>query len=522
MLFVESKTLVHKVNDVERIGLLESLQQRDFVPLIRSARLHLFDHALLRPDRIQEMELAIAGEVESEKQQPYVRGDIFCFDDHVFFLIFDDTNNESPLVRAGIVYEDRTLEPFRKLDAFCRNVSELLPTQSNPVTREANGKEGLPQWEHGKPFVPRGFRSFVAKQDMDALYTSLRKETLGQRIRAASMLEDANTRDFLRCAKEAHAEGYAARLLTGETSGLGEFSVERLEQSGLVGREVQVSCRKTGHALFRLPNPHALAVVTVSEALCSECGASVADEKVEEVIAPTQLASSLLENGSWLVNRLHQVLRELGIRDTAIAIGPPDGSGHGEMMANICGEPFLLVARDGDLTPAFARRAIDLEIDTEASCLVIVATGRIHNHSRVILQEHARRRVLGGRDFELIFANDAAAASREISYACEKASHRVLNEQVCELDGNIGLSASRIIITKFMMHRAEVSSDHNLSVSRPSNLNDRPALALAAPAQGYGQDFIDTNGILHDHGAIDFASEALGVMNGEVSSDTRG
>ena len=39
----------------------------------------------------------------------------------------------------------------------------------------------------------------------------------------------------------------------------------------------------------------ALAVVTVSDATCSECGAPVADENVEEVIAPTQLASSLLE-----------------------------------------------------------------------------------------------------------------------------------------------------------------------------------------------------------------------------------
>ena len=49
------------------------------------------------------------------------------------------------------------------------------------------------------------------------------------------------------------------------------------------------------------------------------------------------------------------------------------------MMANICGEPFLLVARDGDLTPSFARWAIDLELETEASHLVVVATGRAYN-----------------------------------------------------------------------------------------------------------------------------------------------
>jgi len=46
-----------------------------------------------------------------------------------------------------------------------------------------------------------------------------------------------------------------------------------------------------------------------------------ADEKVEEVIAPTLLASSLLEDGSWLVNRLHYLLREMGVPESEIAVG---------------------------------------------------------------------------------------------------------------------------------------------------------------------------------------------------------
>ena len=95
--------------------------------------------------------------------------------------------------------------------------------------------------------------------------------------------------------------------------------------------------------------------MTISDATCSECGSPVADEKVEEVIAPTQLASSLLEDGSWLVSRLHFILREMGVPESEIAVGSSDGAGHGQMMVNLCGESFLLVTRDGDLTPAFAR-----------------------------------------------------------------------------------------------------------------------------------------------------------------------
>ena len=73
-----------------------------------------------------------------------------------------------------------------------------------------------------------------------------------------------------------------------------------------------------------------------------------------------------------------------------------------EEMVNLCGESFLLVTRDGDLTPAFARSAIDLEIETEASHLVIVATGRLHNEAGLLLHTHAGRRVSGGRDFQTI------------------------------------------------------------------------------------------------------------------------
>jgi hypothetical protein len=319
----------------------------------------------------------------------------------------------------------------------------------------------------------------------------MRKETMSKRVLAASKLEDESARVFLRTARNAHEEGYAAKLLTGNTESQ-EVPIQRLEDAGLVEREVQISCRKTGHALFRLPNPHALAVVTVSDATCSECGAPVADENVEEVIAPTQLASSLLEDGSWLVSRLHFLLREMGVPEREIAVGPSEGTGYGQLMANICGEPFLIVTRDGDLTPAFARWAIDLEIDTEASHLVIVATGRIHKEAGVLLQNHSRRRVSGGQDFEMIVADDAATAGRELEAALERVSQRVVAEHLCVLDGGIGFSVSRLVLTKFQLLRtkapqqAEVVTESDSEFAAPS-----APLTLAAHASGNNGDVFD-------------------------------
>jgi hypothetical protein len=474
MLFLESKALNLTVDTEGRTALLRQLQDREMVPLIRSHRMRCFEDVLLGVDHVAEMESSLAASTESTIGEPYVRGDLFCYHDYILFLVFED-DDEANLIRAGIVYEARTSEPFRKLDAFCQDVRNLLRGRS------PNG--ALPEWETSTPAMPQGFRTFVERQDADSLYTSLRKETMSKRILAASKLEDESARVFLRTARNAHEEGYAAKLLTGHTENQ-EVPIQRLEDAGLVEREVQISCRKTGHALFRLPNPHALAVVTVSDATCSECGAPVADENVEEVIAPTQLASSLLEDGSWLVSRIHFLLREMGVPEREIAVGPAEGTGYGQLMANICGEPFLIATRDGDLTPAFARWVIDLEIDTEASHLVIVATGRIHKEAGVLLQNHSRRRVSGGQDFEMIVADDAASAGRELEQALERVSQRVVAEQLCVLDGNIGFSVSRLVLTKFQLRRVAAPKEAEVVTETEPDFVQGAPLSLAAHVSG--------------------------------------
>jgi len=475
MLFLESKLLNYALDTTGRTTLLKELHDREIVPLIRSHRLRCFEDVLLNHDHVNEMETALASSSESTTGEPFVRGDLFCFYDYILFLVCEDDDDA---LRAGIVYHAHTAEPFRKLDSFCQEVRNLL-LQRNDFAAE---------WQTTVPSLPQGFRTFIERQDADSLYTSMRKETMSKRVLAASKLEDESARVFLRTARNAHEEGYAAKLLTGNTESQ-HVPIQRLEDAGLVEREVQISCRKTGHALFRLPNPHALAVVTVSDATCSECGAPVADENVEEVIAPTQLASSLLEDGSWLVSRLHYLLREMGVPEREIAVGPSEGTGYGQLMANICGEPFLIVTRDGDLTPAFARWAVDLEIDTEASHLVIVATGRIHKEAGVLLQNHSRRRVSGGLDFEMIVADDAATAGRELEAALERVSQRVVAEHLCVLDSSAGFSVSRLVLTKFQLLRAK--APQQAEVVTESEPEFSAPLTLAAHASGNNGDVFD-------------------------------
>ena len=137
MLFVESQTLRHNLERSQRIQLLEQLEQSDFNPLIRSARQNCFRNVLLDSERISDLEKAIADSFEFENQRAYVRGDIFSFPDHVFFLIFDDESQPSPLIRAGIVYSANTSEPFRKLDSFCQRLRSLILERNGSETTES-------------------------------------------------------------------------------------------------------------------------------------------------------------------------------------------------------------------------------------------------------------------------------------------------------------------------------------------------------------------------------------------------
>src|SRR5689334_6238542 len=101
MLFLESKTLTHPVKAQGRTNLLQELHARNIVPLVRSSRLRMFEDVLLGMDHVGEMETSLANSTESTTGEPYVRGDLFCFDDYILFLVFEDDDS----IRAGIVYD---------------------------------------------------------------------------------------------------------------------------------------------------------------------------------------------------------------------------------------------------------------------------------------------------------------------------------------------------------------------------------------------------------------------------------
>ncbi len=457
MLFVESKTLRQSAGHRARMALLEKLQEKGLTPLIRSTRISCYEQALLGPDRANEMERDVAAWTEAEDDRAYTRGDVFCFEDFVLFLVFGEDEGETSGIRAGIVYSAEMLEPAKKLDAFCRNVSDAL--EATRGSAGSNVESGEAEWESrdSRALASRG--RFSVRPESNSSATAGARSEMGSG-RAVELLEDIEARRLLHRIIESQAEGRVSEILSGvENEAALSSLINRMADAGLLRREVLVSCRRTSRSLFRLPSPDALAVITASSAMCSECGTAIADEKIEDLVKPTETASHLLEDGSWLTTRIYSVLRELGLPEKEIFVAPASDDGEALLMVNVSNVPFLFVLRDGDVSATQARHALGKQMETDAAHMVVVASGKIQDEARERLREHARRRARSGGDMEMILIEGVDAAA-ELERAFRRVTQKSLAGELSALDASLGLSVGFIIATRFkLMQKAGALKD---------------------------------------------------------------
>jgi hypothetical protein len=465
MLFIQSNSLAHTLDEGERLRLLDALEAREVAsPLVRAARRRCFELLLAGIVDGAAAKAAVAGfERECAARQgalsgttrnaaAYTPGEIFCAGDCVLFVVFGAGADEG--LTTGIVYSVETREPLTKLDRFCRDVREALIKTGSAGAGDDELFE-VPCWKTRATRAPQGLARFMAIQPTDFAVAAKLKGGAREFVRASELMEEQTVRLFLRRVQEMRREGYSPRRLFAEAATLrGGVSVERLLDAGLLEREVRVSCRKSGHALFDLPTPDSLAAITISKAKCSLCAAPVADEVVEETINPTWLAVSLLEDGGWLNNRVYKIIRSLGVPDSEIATGPASTHGESYLAADVCGNSYLFVTKDGDLTPACARRVVETVAETEATHLVVITTGAVEDEGRLRLYEFAWRRARGGQDLDTTFVEGLEGARREIERSFERALHRQLSRHLFSLDAALGFSASDFVLDWFKLTNA--------------------------------------------------------------------
>ncbi|MGA9997073.1 MAG: hypothetical protein WBP93_16770 [Pyrinomonadaceae bacterium] len=460
MLFIQSNSLPLVINEGDRLRLLDILTAKGFTPLIRSARRHcfellvskLFDAAFLSK-AVVEMEHECAAQHESEGGTAYTPGEIFCTSDCVFSIIFGESAEQG--LSAVVVYSVDTVEPLLRFEYFCRDVRDAfgeLGESEVEATAKKERQMDLPLWEtlSGRQ-SSQGLTRFIAIQPTDFVRAAAAFRGNRQLMRASELMEENSVRSFLRRVQEMRREGYTPRRLFTEAGAVGDFSIEEMMDAGLLIREVRVSCRKSGHALFDMPSSDSLAAITISKAKCSLCAAPVADEVIEETINPTRLAVSLLEDGTWLNNRVYEIIHALGIPDSEIATGPASPHGESFLAVDVCGNSFLFVTKDGDLTPAFCRRIGEIVEETEASHLVAIVTGTAEDEGRLRLYEFAWRRARAGQDLDTTLIEGLGTLPEEIERAFGRAVHCELSRHLFPLNAALGSSASNFVLDWFKL-----------------------------------------------------------------------
>jgi len=458
MLFIQSHSLSRPTNEAERLRLLDALEAKGFVPLLRSVRRRLMQTLLSgvgseapTPDLSAYFERETAARGGDDEGAAYTPGELFCQGDCVLALVFRREG-----VEASIVYSVETAEPLARLERFRTEVRGALAGLREEGREEeaTTAQQEPPGWQARTGRASQGLARFIAIQPTEVVLASSAQRGGRQLTRASELLEEPSVRTFLRRVQEMRREGYTPRRLLREAGALSGVSLEKMLEAGLLERDLRVSCRKSGHALFDLPSPDSLAAVTISKARCSQCAAPVADEVIEETFNPTRLAVSLLEDGGWLTNRVYKIIRSLGVPDSQIATGPASPHGESYLAVEVCGSSFLFVTRDGDLTPAFCRRAAETVEETEADHLVVVVTGEAEDEGRMRLYEFAWRRARAGSDLGTVVVEGLGAAREQIERAFQSAARRELSRALHTLDGALGFSSSAFVLEWFRLSRA--------------------------------------------------------------------
>ena len=475
MLFIQSNELALRANASQRLRLLDALAASGLAPLVRSARRRFFEALVGQGGHAAfiaaETERECAAKQESEGGIAYTPGELFCADDCVLFLVFGDGAEDR--MSAGVVYSVETAEPLAKLERFCRavrgaliEVREAKEDASATATEQAHD---IPDWHARTGAASQGLARFMAIQPAEFVRAAAVHRGARALGRASELMEDSSVRSFLRRVQEMRREGYTPRRLLAEAGAtLGNVSVERMLDAGLLDREVRVSCRKSGHALFDLPSPDSLAAVTISRAKCSQCAAPVADEVIEETFNPSRLAVALLEDGRWLANRVYKIVRGLGIPDSEIATGPASRHGESHLAVEVCGNSFLFVTRDGELTPAFVRRVVEIVEETEAAHLVVVITGGADDEGRMRLYEFVWRRARDGRDLGMTLIEGLSGARAQIERAFEIAVHHTLARNLFTLDTALGFSAGDFVLDWFKFVKASGEKKREATLHTPT------------------------------------------------------
>ena len=250
-------------------------------------------------------------------------------------------------------------------------------------------------------------------------------------IRDLERVGSLTVSDLPKVLGEAQGAAVAARL--GEIRNL-----------GLIKSEYVIVCSRTGNAVLRTDDPNKLSKMAPDWMKCA-CGRSLSEERVDQVIMPTERAAELNDRGRWMTTLVSGVLPRIGIsRDSVIVEATPSAT---DIILDLSGDLVLLVLKDREFNLADAYAFNSKISRIKASEGVIVTNEGLSGDARKLLTEEVIPR-RATDPFRITYVEGTQNLEHELGRVVERRRRNYFLRALGDLATIQGLNIGQLALAK--------------------------------------------------------------------------
>jgi len=239
-------------------------------------------------------------------------------------------------IEVGLIGRETTLE---ELNDFVEAVSS---------TMKKHGMEVL--WKE-KIYENPQFAELSQSEETQFIPASALSE---DDLNLAQTLEDRETRNLAIMIRRAGGMLLSdveqkAKIAESKVKGI----IDTLVESELLSLEYVVICRKTSNQVNRVDSLDKIAAMKKMGIKCS-CGRSISDERIEELIVPTEKLQKLLNQSYWMTAQLVRSLMNLNIPECQILLNLREGAEEIDAFVDVDGLLLMFELKDNEFSMGHA------------------------------------------------------------------------------------------------------------------------------------------------------------------------
>ncbi len=219
-----------------------------------------------------------------------------------------------------------------------------------------------------------------------------------------------------------------------------------LRSLGLIQSEYVIVCTRTGNAVLRTDDPNKLSKMAPDWMKCA-CGRALNEERVDQVIMPTERSAELNDRSKWMTTLALSALPRIGIsRDSVIVEGTPTAT---DIVLDLSGDLVLVVLKDREfnLSDAYAFNAKISRI--KASEGVIVANEGMSGDARKMVQEElGPQRARVSDPFRVTYVEGLQNLEHELGRVVERRRRQYFLRAIGDLATIQGLNIGQLALAK--------------------------------------------------------------------------